>query len=297
MIDLDTKVLSMIERLPNEIWVKIMTFLFLYDIFKFRFLSKRFNEIFFLNKEVRSFIELSKRIFCVDDYYNKLIFFLEKNLLLRVKKRCDYSTFLFLKYSVEEIINECTISDCLLHLFDCPRSIFARNDCIYCSRVFVEDQILKPNNFDSIVHFEFEEYFETDHLNEIFQSIIKSFKFKLFFDCQSQLEVINSDRERCLHLRIIYMPEDFALLFFEIQVRIFINFFYRLSEEIADYKERKFFIEKSFSFTLKFLIYSAENIKISAFDDFYKTIEYSQFQFMQVINNKYIEFCEKKYED
>ena len=77
----------MIERLPNEIWVKIMTFLFLYDIFKLKVLSRRFNEVFFLNKEVRNFIELSKKIFCVDDYYNKLIFFLKKKLLMRVKKR------------------------------------------------------------------------------------------------------------------------------------------------------------------------------------------------------------------
>ena len=77
----------MIERLPNEIWVKIMTFLFLYDIFKLKVLSRRFNEVFFLNKEVRNFIELSKKIFSVDDYYNKLIFFLKKKLLMRVKKR------------------------------------------------------------------------------------------------------------------------------------------------------------------------------------------------------------------
>ena len=287
----------MIERLPNEIWVKIMTFLFLHDIFKLKVLSRRFNEVFFLNKEVRNFIELSKKIFCVDDYYNKLIFFLKKKLLMRVKKRWDHSTFLFLNYSVEEIINECTISNCLLHLFDCPRSIFARNNCLYCSRTFVKHDIFILNNFNSIVGFGFEDYFKIDHLNENVWAIIKDFKFNLFFASSYQSEVINSDRSRCLDLRIIHTHEEFALLFFDTQVRIFINFFYRLSEDIANYKERRCFIEKSFSFTLKFLIHCAENIKISAFDDFYKTIEHSQFQFMQVINKKYIETCKKKYED
>ena len=299
-IDLDTKRLSMIERLLNEIWVKIMTFLFLYDIFKLKFLSRRFNEIFLLNKEARNFIELSKKIFCVDDYYNKFIFLLKKKLLMRVKKRFDHSTFLFLNYSVEEIINECTISNCLIHLFHCPRSTFPRNNCLYCSRTFVKHDIFVPNNFNSIVGFEFEDYFLFDQLysnNENVRAIIKDFKFNLFFASTYQSEVINSDRSRCLDLRIIHTHEEFVLLFFETQVRIFINFFYRLSEDIANYKERKFFIEKSVSFTLKFLRSCAENIKISAFEDFYKTIEHSQFQFMQVMNKKYIETCKKKYED
>ena len=46
-IDLDNESLCPIARLPNEVWVQILDFLFLKEIFNLKFLSRRFNEIFF----------------------------------------------------------------------------------------------------------------------------------------------------------------------------------------------------------------------------------------------------------
>ena len=49
------------------------------------------------------------------------------------------TTFLLLKYSLEDLKNLFMISNCFYHLFSCPRSVFARNDCVYCSRVFIKE--------------------------------------------------------------------------------------------------------------------------------------------------------------
>lgn len=47
-IDLDyEESLCLIARLPNEVWIQILDFLFLKEIFNLKFLSRRFNEIFF----------------------------------------------------------------------------------------------------------------------------------------------------------------------------------------------------------------------------------------------------------
>ena len=64
------------------------------------------------------------------------------------------TTFLLLKYSLEGLKNLSMISNCLYHLFSCPRSVFARNDCLYCLRLFIKE-INRPKNFICINDFNF----------------------------------------------------------------------------------------------------------------------------------------------
>ena len=54
------------------------------------------------------------------------------------------------------------ISNCLYHLFSCPKSVFANNDCLYCSRAYIKSQIVQPTNFDCIAIFKFDRFFNID---------------------------------------------------------------------------------------------------------------------------------------
>ena len=98
-------------RLPNEIWLEIFKFLFFIDIFNFKFLSKRLNEIYFLNNEVNFLNRYSKNLFDTVNYYDKFQYYFIQKLNKKFKKNFDFCTYLFLKYSLEEIAYETTISN------------------------------------------------------------------------------------------------------------------------------------------------------------------------------------------
>ena len=98
---------------------------------------------------MKYFRDNSHNLFEVDDYYNSF-FDMINNFLNNFKKKVDEVTFLFLKYSLEELKNIFMISNVLYHLFSCPRSFFAKSNCNYCSRVFIPESI-RPNNFDILL--------------------------------------------------------------------------------------------------------------------------------------------------
>ena len=102
-----------------------------------KFLSKSFFKIIFLNFKIRYFNRISNEIFNTNNYYNELLYSVER-LLKELKFKFDFSNYCFLKYSFEELINSSLISSCLIHLFDCPRTQFARNTCPNCSRIYVK---------------------------------------------------------------------------------------------------------------------------------------------------------------
>ena len=124
------------------------------------------------------------------------------DLLNNLKMKFDVSTFLLLKYSLEDLKNLFMISNCLYHLFSCPRSVFARNDCVYCSRLYIS-QINQPKNFNCINDFNFNIFFNAEKLSNNSLSILKKFKVLVFFKSLDEFSVINSDRKRCLNTFIV----------------------------------------------------------------------------------------------
>ena len=198
LINLDDDVQrSPFVDLPNEIWTLILDFLPLKDVFSLKFLYKRFYHISFLKKKLRYFTINSHKIFEVTEYYD-MFFYMFNNLLNNLKMKFDVSTFLLLKYSLEDLKNLFMISNCLYHLFSCPRSVFARNDCVYCSRLYIS-QINQPKNFNCINDFNFNIFFNAEKLSNNSLSILKKFKVLVFFKSLDEFSVINSDRKRCLN--------------------------------------------------------------------------------------------------
>ena len=150
----------------------ILDFLTLRDVISFKFLSKRFYHLSFLKKKLKYFNVNSHNVFDVNEYYD-MFFCSFNNLLHNLKKVFDEPTFLLLVYSFEELKNQIMISNCLYHLFSCPRSVFAKNDCLYCSRAYVKSQIVRPANFGCIANFKFGWFFNVEGLSTDSLNILK----------------------------------------------------------------------------------------------------------------------------
>ena len=182
-------------------------------------------------------------------------------------------------------------SNCLFHLFSCPRSEYAKNNCICCSRLYVEPLIgllnlEKLQNFFLVVSDDIKNF-----LKEISYNKIKS---NVFFDSIEEYNAINFDQKRCLNTYVNKNFFEFIILFFETQIRLFCNFFYDINNDFYIKAENKsFFLEHCFSFVLKFVGKCIKNIKILMFQEMFSDFEFSS-SYIQVINQKYIEYCDRK---
>ena len=275
----------------------ILNFLPLRDIILLKFLSKRFCRLTFLNKKLKYFNLNSHGIFDVNEYYNTFLCFFD-DLLKRFKMKFDFSTYLFLKYSFEDLKNQSMISNCLYHLFNCPRSIFARNDCLSCSRTYVKSQVVQPKSFSYIANFKFDRFFNSVGLSSHCLNILKNFNFVVFFDSIDECSIINSSRRRCLNTFIFQDHIQFLLVFFEVQLRIFVNFFYGLINSVL-LSDETFFLETCFSFLHRFIVQCIKKVKVNHFQKIFDEIDYNEFDpnIIKIINKKYIEYCDRKYAD
>ena len=204
---------SPILDLPIEIWQMILEFVSTRDIISFKFLSKRFYRLSFLKKDLKYLIENSCKIFDVNDYYFMFSYFYCE-LLRFFEVKFDHLTYLFLKFSFEDLKNQITISNCLNHLFFCPRSFYAKNDCLNCSRAYIKSQIIRPKNFNCISDFKFNSFFNLAGLSLSSLDILKQFKILVFFNSFDEYSIINSGRSRCLNTMIFQDHLHLVLVFF-----------------------------------------------------------------------------------
>ena len=224
-----------------------------------------------------------------------ILYFLD-DLLKIFKTKFDFATYLLLKYSFEDLKNQSMISNCLYHLFTCPRSIFARNDCLNCSRVYIKTNVFKPKNFNCIANFKFNSFFNSAGLSSKSLIILKNFNFVLFFESVDECFIVNSGRKRCLNTFIFQDYIQIVLQFFEVQLRIFINFFYSLANSLLNSNET-FFLETCFTFLHRFIVQCIKKVKVIHFQKIFDEIDYNDFNIdiIKVINTKYIEYCNRKY--
>ena len=242
----------------------------------------------------------SLKIFDVNQYYD-MFFYLFNKLLNNLKMKFDSMTFLLLKYSLEDLKNLFMISNCFYHMFSCPRSVFARNDCLYCSRVFIEE-VDKPKNFISINDFNFNVFldmFIKANLSANSNDVLRRFKIIVFFKSFDELSVINSDRKRCLTTFIVQDYIRLVLVFFETQFRIFINFFYNIVKDkyVKTGDEIRFFLEECFNFSFDFVTFCIGKVNVSFFQNIFDEVDLNEYDsnIIKVINKNYIEHYNRKY--
>ena len=274
-------------QLPIEIWLLIFKFLVVHDVCKFRFLSKRGNSIYFFIRKEFGFdllIDTAKKIFDVEEYYETLKIQFVEVLCRQVKERFEFSTYLLIRYSLENFLRMTTISNTFLHLFHCPRSFFSKNNCLLCSRLFVKTEIDYRIDFSIL----------SEKGNIISQ---KDYDFHFLGDNKQQKDIINSDLKRCLNMAVIQDGCDFLLYFFEIQGRYFFNFFKCLVDVCSMNKQnRLYFMELSTNLFNSFLCYILRRVNLKSLNEFFEELEIRQFKHLRVINKKYKEYLRKKYE-
>ena len=174
-------------------------------------------------------------------------------------------------------------------MFYCPRTIFAKNDCLDCSRLFLKKEI--EVSLEYFEEFNILSYLESD------EKEIQEFEFNIFWSNDQQKSVINSDIKRCLNVSIIQYSKQFLLLFIEIQNRIFFNFFHSLSKTFSNEKEERIlFMKLAIYFVRKFALYILHSIRLLDLNNLFEEIEFDQFKFLKVINRKYKEELRRKYE-
>ena len=107
---------------------------------------------------------------------------------------------------------------------------------------------------------------------------------------------INSNKKRCLNTYVVRQL-FWIYKFFETQIKVFCNFFHDIANNFYIKAESKFFfLVQCFDFVLKFVGKCIKNIKISMFQEIFSDFEYSS-SYIKVINQKYIEYCDRKYEN
>ena len=90
------------------------------------------------------------------------------------------------------------------------------------------------------------------------------------------------------HLHIV-------LVFFKIQLRIFINFFYGLLDHVK-VSDQLLFLERCFSFAHRFVVHCIKKFKVPFFQEIFDEIDFNDFNSnIKIINKKYIDCCNRKY--
>ena len=83
----------------------ILEFVSMRDVISFKFLSKCFYRLSFLKKDLKYLIEKLCKIFDVNDYYFMFSYFYHE-LLRFFGVKFDHVTYLFLKFSFEDLKNQ-----------------------------------------------------------------------------------------------------------------------------------------------------------------------------------------------
>ena len=234
--------MSPILSLSNEIW-----FIPLHKLNELKFLCRQFRTIVTLsplNDRLDRYRIDSHRIFNMAKLYVTVTAVYD-NFLRRLKYYFSFPTICYLKYRLQFINNDILPSNVLLHLLNCPRSEFAQNDCKYCSLLPPPDNFKCRLDFYTSLKLLYRKVSPTVLFNDsvlpLFEKYsIKRFDFTLSFRSREHLEVVNSERKRCIEIFVCDSPCKMILAYCEVFLRILLNFLWSLSDDFKSGKKRFF---------------------------------------------------------
>ena len=219
--------------LNGNVWMIILQFLTNNELYQLKFLCRRFYMIISLSpffKKLDYYGEIAHDIVNTDKLYECFIDLYDNFLFSKLSQEFQLSTLSFLKNHLEPVKNYflCLIYVfyVLLHLFNCPRSNYAVNHCVLCSRLYIDPLIdcadLHSTDLrcklikSSIFAYDLKQLFKNNFITQ----------FKLNICCKSleQYTVLNSDQKRCLQLSVFQNECDFIIKYCEVLIRIFFIF-------------------------------------------------------------------------
>ena len=128
---------SVLLYLSIEIWCSIIKLIPVNTLSELRFLCRRFQMIATLSNKFNHYRKISNEIFNTKKLYDLFIDTYNNVLFQRFNYHFSFPTLCYLRYRTQFIKNQFLCSSVLSHIFDCPRSEFAINNCHCCSRLQV----------------------------------------------------------------------------------------------------------------------------------------------------------------
>ena len=274
--------------LPNEIWAVILKYLNYADILSIKLLSKRCFNISFLNCRFKYFRGLAKQLTDCSLYYQEIKAVFD-NFVQKLTSDISLPDWLYLNYFFNQLKDNLLLSSCFCHLFHCPRSLFAKNNCQLYSRRFIKTVITKPKNFDQLFTFSF-----GDRLLKEYQDIsFKGLEPLLFFKSYDEMVTIESNRKRCLTTCVVTAPCKIGKLFLEVFLRILVNACYDFAN-ILSQSEELIFLEKFFDFVISHIPDCIAKFDFNTFIKIFSENDYNSPD-LKITNNNFISYCSKKY--
>ena len=288
--------------LNNEIWSIIIEFPSIKELYSLKFSCKRFNTVVSLSKKIDYYRMILHSIVDVKKYYECFIRLFNDVLLYRLSEQFDKSTYIYLKLNLEPVKNLFLVFNVLLHLFTCPRSNYAKNDCNFCSRLYFDPLFYRMNVSNLEYTLILVNRFFVGETKELFKECsIEQFRVNICCKSLKHYNAINSDEKRCLLLRISQNPCIIIINFCETLVRIFYNFFYSVSRDFSTDagKYRQMFLEECLKFVDMLFRGMAKLLNASKFKEIFLNykpdIDYST-SFIWIVNKHYIAYCGEKFE-
>ena len=215
---------------------------------------------------------ISHDIIDVKKYYENFIQLFNDVLLNNLSKQFDKSIYLYLKFSLEPVKNLLLVSNVLSHLFTCPRSNYAKNDCSFCSRLLFNRLFCPSNAIELQYDYLSIDIFFVDDVKKLFEEYsIDRIRINICFRSLEHYQANNSNEKRCLLICVFSNPCIIIVKFCETLVRILFNFFYNFSEDfVTDAgKHRQMLLEECLSFAHTFLRTTMKILKASKFNEIF----------------------------
>ena len=190
-------------------------------------------------------------------------------------------------------------------MFNRPRSNYAVNHCVLCSRLYIDPLIDCVDLHSTDLRYKLikSSIFAYDVKQLFKNNFITQFKLNICYKSLEQYTVLNSDQKRCLQLSVFQNECDIIIKYCEVLVRIFLNFFYSVSELFAGF-EKPGKLTKYFECYLRFIECFFERMAKFLYADKFKEIllhyepesDYD-LSYIRIINKKYSKYCIKKFEN
>ena len=147
----DDKRESVLLYLNDDFWMMNLQFLTNSELYQLKFLSRRFYMIISLSlffKKLDYYREIAHDIVGTDKLYKCFIDLYDSFLFSKLSQEFQSSTLSFSKNHLEPVKNYFLCSNIFFHLFNCPRSNYAVNNCSLCSRLFIDPLVYLEQKID-----------------------------------------------------------------------------------------------------------------------------------------------------
>lgn len=216
---------SVLLSLSNEIWMIIIAFISVKKLCQLRFLCWRFFTIVSLSKKIEYYRNISHNIVDVQKLY-KCFIHLYHNVLFDRLVQFQQSTYLYLRFRLEPVKNLFLYSNISIHLFHCPRSNYALNNCSNCCRLSIDPLFYLIDSAELRYNLILVNRAFVDDVKRLFKEhFITQFILNICYKSLQHYTVLNSNWKRYLQLSVIQNPCGIIIKFCKVFVRILYYFF------------------------------------------------------------------------